>query len=52
MTGPAPSKRTLMMVEAYKARRTSDLVVDGKVLDSGQRRRSPGGRTACVWRLV
>jgi len=34
------------------ARRISDLKHDGKVLDSGGRRRSPGGRSACVWRLV
>jgi predicted ArsR family transcriptional regulator len=33
------------------ARRMSDLRDDGKVLDSGERRRSPGGRTACVWVL-
>lgn len=34
------------------ARRISDLKRDGKVLDSSERRRSPGGRSACVWRLV
>lgn len=34
------------------ARRMSDLVADGKVQDSGQTRRSPGGRRATVWRLV
>jgi predicted ArsR family transcriptional regulator len=33
------------------ARRMSDLVVDGKVLDGGERRRSPGGRRAAVWVL-
>ncbi len=34
------------------ARRMSDLVIDGKVMDSGETRRSPGGRRATVWRLV
>ena len=34
------------------ARRISDLKRDKRVVDSGERRRSPGGRTACVWRLV
>ena len=34
------------------ARRISDLKRDGKVVDSGARRASPGGRTACVWRLA
>ena len=33
------------------ARRMSDLVIDGKVQDSGQTRRSPGGRRATVWKL-
>ena len=34
------------------ARRMSDLREDGKVLDSGERRRSPGGRKAAVWKLA
>ena len=34
------------------ARRISDLKRDGKVIDSGQRRASPGGRRAAVWRLA
>ncbi len=34
------------------ARRISDLKRDGRVVDSGERRASPGGRKACVWRLV
>ncbi len=34
------------------ARRISDLKRDGRVKDSGVRRASPGGRSACVWRLV
>lgn len=34
------------------ARRMSDLVRDGDVVDSGERRPSPAGRLACVWRLI
>ncbi len=34
------------------ARRIKDLKDDGKVEDSGQRRASPGGRKASVWRLT
>ncbi len=34
------------------ARRMFDLCKGDKVLDSGERRRSPGGRTACVWKLT
>ncbi len=34
------------------ARRIIDLKRDGKVVDSGVRRPSPAGRSACVWRLI
>ena len=34
------------------ARRISDLKRDFKVVDSGEARRSPGGRRATVWRLT
>ena len=34
------------------ARRISDLKRDRKVVDTGVRRASPGGRKAAVWRLV
>ena len=34
------------------ARRISDLKRDGKVQDSGETRRSPGGRRATVWELA
>ena len=34
------------------ARRISDLKRDGKVVDTGQRRASPGGRQACVWAVT
>ncbi len=34
------------------ARRIIDLKRDGKVLDSGETRPSPGGRRATVWRLT
>ncbi len=34
------------------ARRIKDLKDDGKVTDTGQRRASPGGRRASVWRLT
>lgn len=34
------------------ARRISDLKRNGKVVDTGQRRASPGGRQAAVWKLV
>ena len=34
------------------ARRINDLKTDHKVVDTGQRRASPGGRKACVWGLV
>ena len=33
-------------------RRVSDLKHDGAVIDSGERRLTPNGRKACVWRLV
>lgn len=33
-------------------RRVSDLKHDGDVIDSGQRRLTPNGRKACVWRLA
>lgn len=34
------------------ARRISDLKRDGRVQDSGERRASPGGRRAAVWKLA
>ena len=34
------------------ARRMSDLKRDGKIVDSGQTRPSPGGRRATVWALT
>lgn len=34
------------------ARRIKDLKNDGKVVDTGQRRASPGGRKAAVWGLI
>ncbi len=34
------------------ARRMSDLRDDGKVQDSGETRRNPGGRRATVWELA
>ncbi len=34
------------------ARRMKDLKRDGKVVDTGVRRTSPGGRKAAVWRVT
>ncbi len=34
------------------ARRISDLKRDGKVIDTGTRRASPGGRKAAVWQIT
>lgn len=34
------------------ARRMKDLCDDGKVVDTGERRASPGGRRAAVWRVI